>query len=140
MRDPRLAGEGNVIEDAFASIRDDYKAPKYPIVLAHGLFGFDEIHPAGRMLPGVQYWSGIEEALAVKGIEVITATVPPSDRIEVRAQQLADDISAKANGKAVNIIAYDFLLLPEQFLTNERVGIAWYVTGLAALKTMLTLV
>lgn len=104
--DPRLSPSGNVIEDDFASVRNDYRAPKHPIVLAHGLFGFDEIYPAGRMLPGVQYWSGIEEALATKGIEVITATVPPSDRIEVRAQRLADDINAKAKGKAVNIIAY----------------------------------
>lgn len=104
-QNPRLSPTGDVIEDDFARIREDYSTPKHPIVLAHGLFGFDEIHPVGRMLPGVQYWSGIEEALATKGIEVITATVPPSGRIEVRAQRLADDINAKAKGKAVNIIA-----------------------------------
>lgn len=104
-QDPRLSPEGDVIEDEFASLREDYQAPRNPIVLAHGLFGFDEIHPVGRMLPGVQYWSGIEEALATKGIEVITATVPPSGRIEVRAQRLAEDIEMKAKGKAVNIIA-----------------------------------
>ena len=103
-KDPRLS-DGNVIQDDFANLREEYKTPKNPIVLAHGLFGFDELHPLGRMLPGVEYWSGIEEALAAKGIEVITATVPPSGRVEVRAQRLAEDIEAKADGKAVNIIA-----------------------------------
>lgn len=103
--DPRISPQGDVVQDDFASIREDYQAPKHPLVLAHGLFGFDEIHPAGRMLPGVQYWSGIEEALAAKGVEVITATVPPSGRVEVRAARLAEDIERKAGGKAVNIIA-----------------------------------
>lgn len=103
--DPRLSAKGNAIQDDFARLREDYQAPKHPIVLAHGLFGFDELYPAGRMLPGVQYWSGIEEALAAKGVKVITATVPPSGRVEVRAERLATDIETKADGKAVNIIA-----------------------------------
>lgn len=101
--DPRLSDLDNVIEDDFAVIRDKYQAPKHPIILAHGLLGFDELHMTG--LPGVQYWYGISEALAAKGVEVITAEVPPSGRIEVRAQRLAEAIERKAGGKSVNIIA-----------------------------------
>lgn len=81
-------------------------APKYPVVLAHGLLGFDELRLAGPYLPGVQYWRGIKEALTARGIEVITATVPPSSSIEERAEQLARNIEAGARGKDVNIIAY----------------------------------
>jgi triacylglycerol lipase len=81
------------------------EAPRNPIILAHGLFGFDELHLAGALLPGVQYWRGIREALAMKNIEVITATVPPSGSIENRAAKLAEGIAAKAAGKSVNIIA-----------------------------------
>lgn len=81
-------------------------APKYPVVLAHGLLGFDELRLAGPYLPGVQYWRGIKEALTARGIEVITATVPPSASIEARAEQLARNIEAGARGKDVNIIAY----------------------------------
>lgn len=81
-------------------------APKYPVVLAHGLLGFDELRLAGPYLPGVQYWRGIKEALTARGIEVITATVPPSASIEERAEQLARNIEAGARGKDVNIIAY----------------------------------
>lgn len=80
--------------------------PKHPIVLAHGLLGFDELRLAGPYLPGVQYWRGIREALTARGVEVITATVPPSASIEQRAEELARDIEAGAKGKDVNIIAY----------------------------------
>jgi triacylglycerol lipase len=103
--DPRLADVEDVIRDQFAVLREDYKAPKHPIILAHGLLGFDELHLAGQNLPGVRYWYGITEALAGRGIEVITATVPPSGSIEDRAAKLADTIARKADGKAVNIIA-----------------------------------
>lgn len=41
-----------------------------------------------------------------RGIDVITATVPPSGSIEARAEQLARNIEAEAQGKDVNIIAY----------------------------------
>ncbi|KAF5866773.1 hypothetical protein ETB97_009931 [Aspergillus alliaceus] len=103
--DPRLEELGKVIEDEYAVIRDNYATPKHTIILAHGLLGFDELRLAGPYFPGVQYWRGIKEALSVKGIEVITATVPPSGSIEARAEELARDIAAGARGKAVNIIA-----------------------------------
>lgn len=75
-------------------------------MLAHGLLGFDELRLAGPYLPGIQYWRGIKEALSLKGIQVITATVPPSASIEMRAKALAEDIAIGARGKRVNIIAY----------------------------------
>lgn len=80
--------------------------PKHAVVLAHGLFGFGELRLAGPYLPGLQYWRGIKEALSMKGVQVITATVPPSASIEIRAEELARDIAIEAKGKAVNIIAY----------------------------------
>ena len=103
--DPRLSNLDHVIEDDFAVLRSTYQAPKHPIILAHGLLGFNELHPVGELLPGVQYWYGITEALAAKGVEVITAAVPPSGRIEARAERLAEAIERQAAGKAVSIIA-----------------------------------
>ncbi|RJE25835.1 Triacylglycerol lipase [Aspergillus sclerotialis] len=103
--DPRLADLGKVIRDEYAVIREGYASPKHPIVLAHGLFGFDELRLAGPYLPGVKYWRGIREALEMKGMKVITATVPPSGSIEARAEELARDIAIGAGGKDVNIIA-----------------------------------
>lgn len=83
------------------------ETPKNPIILAHGLFGFDEIHlPPKHLLPGIHYWRGIREALTAKGIDVFTTTVPASATIEQRAVRLGEDIAAKAGGRSVNIIAY----------------------------------
>jgi triacylglycerol lipase len=82
------------------------ETPRYPIILAHGLFGFDELHLAGDLLPGIHYWRGITEALGANGIDVFTASVPGSASIEQRAAQLGRDIAQKAGGRSVNIIAY----------------------------------
>ena len=79
--------------------------PKNPIILSHGLLGFDELSLAGSYFPKVHYWRGITEALRANGIEVITASVPASASIEERAAKLSDDILKKAHGKSVNIIA-----------------------------------
>ncbi len=81
------------------------ETPKYPVVLAHGLLGFDELHLVGKNLPGIHYWRGIAEAMSRNGIEVITTHVPASSSIEERAAKLSSDIEAKAKGKSVNIIA-----------------------------------
>ncbi|KAL8941158.1 MAG: hypothetical protein Q9211_001932 [Gyalolechia sp. 1 TL-2023] len=96
---------GRAIVDDFATIRSKYQTPKNPIVLAHGLLGFDELHLAGASLPGIHYWRGIAEAMTKNGIEVITTSVPASSSIEERAAKLGADIEAKAGGKSVNIIA-----------------------------------
>lgn len=74
-------------------------------MLAHGLLGFDEIRLAGSFLPAIQYWRGIRDALSLKGVEVITTSVPPYGTIEKRAEELAANIVAQARGKDVNIIA-----------------------------------
>ncbi|KAL2808942.1 Alpha/Beta hydrolase protein [Aspergillus granulosus] len=103
--DPRLEDLGKVIRDEYAVIREHYDSPKHPIILAHGLLGFAELRLAGPLLPGIQYWRGIKEALSMKGIEVHTATVPPSASIEMRAEALEKTIASAARGKKVNIVA-----------------------------------
>ncbi|KAK4541930.1 hypothetical protein LTR36_007294 [Oleoguttula mirabilis] len=106
-QDTRLAEavDNHIIHDRFAALRNEYQTPKNPIILAHGLLGFEELHLAGQNLPGIKYWYGITDALAAKGVEVITATVPPSGSIEKRAAKLAESIERRAGGRAVNIIA-----------------------------------
>lgn len=104
--DPRLKDIGVTIRDDFAILRDKYDAPKHPIVLAHGLLGFDELRLAGKWLPGVQYWRGIREALEGKGVKVITTSVPTTGSISERAEVLHEQIRDKAQGEDVNIIAH----------------------------------
>jgi triacylglycerol lipase len=94
-------------------------APKYPIVLAHGLMGFDELRLAGSLLPGVQYWRGIKQALQANGIEVIIASVPATGSIEERAFKLGQDIASKADGKSVNIIAHSMGGLDARYMISR---------------------
>ncbi|KAJ5054084.1 uncharacterized protein L3040_000368 [Drepanopeziza brunnea f. sp. 'multigermtubi'] len=117
--DPRINDLGRAIEDDFATIRANYDTPKYPIVLAHGLLGFDELRLAGTLLPGVHYWRGITDAMRANGMEVITASVPPSGSIEERALKLGQDIAAKANGKSVNIIAHSMGGLDARYMISR---------------------
>ncbi|PGH14571.1 hypothetical protein AJ80_05891 [Polytolypa hystricis UAMH7299] len=105
LADPRLEKLGPQIIDEYATIREVYQKPKTPIVLAHGLLGFDELRLAGKLLPGVQYWRGIKDVFLMKGIEVLTAHVPPAASIEQRAEELMKGIERKIQGKEVNIIA-----------------------------------
>ncbi|KAH8808061.1 triacylglycerol lipase [Xylogone sp. PMI_703] len=117
--DSRINDLGRAIEDDFATIREKYATPKYPIVLAHGFLGFDELRLAGSLLPGIQYWRGITEALRANGIEVITTSVPASGSIEDRAAHLGREIAKKANGKAVNIVAHSMGGLDARYMISR---------------------
>lgn len=117
--DPRINDLGRAIEDDFATIRQNYATPKYPIVLAHGLMGFDELRLAGSLLPGVQYWRGITDAMRANGINVITAHVPATGSIEERALKLGQDIASKADGKSVNIVAHSMGGLDARYMISR---------------------
>lgn len=120
-KDPRINILGREIEDDFATIREFYATPKYPIVLAHGLLGFSELRlvPDFVPFPRVHYWRGITDALRSNGIEVVIASVPASGSIEGRAAKLGQDIAAKANGKSVNIIAHSMGGLDARYMISR---------------------
>ncbi|PUU74122.1 hypothetical protein B9Z19DRAFT_483769 [Tuber borchii] len=107
--DPRVRQLGRTLSDEFAVIREKYQTPKNPIVLCHGLLGFDELRPFGNYLPGVHYWRGITEAFNANNIEVILTSVPASGSIEVRAKVLAECIQLKAKGRNVNMIGHSMV-------------------------------
>ncbi|KAF4617017.1 hypothetical protein G7Y89_g15132 [Cudoniella acicularis] len=117
--DPRINDLGRAISDDFATIRENYTTPKNPIVLAHGLLGFDELRLGGDLLPGIHYWRGITDAMRANGIEVITASVPAAASIEERAAKLGQDIAEKANGKSVNIIAHSMGGLDARYMISQ---------------------
>lgn len=100
-------------------LTDGIATPKYPIVLAHGLMGFDTLKVAGSLVPGVQYWRGIVAAMQANGIEVITASVPPSASIEERALKLGEDIAKRADGRSVNIIAHSMGGLDARYMISQ---------------------
>ena len=58
-----------------------YAQTKYPILLVHGLFGFDSI-------AGVEYWYDIPESLRAEGATVYVDTVSAANSTQVRGEQL----------------------------------------------------
>ncbi|KAF1831026.1 alpha/beta-hydrolase [Decorospora gaudefroyi] len=133
--DPRLSNFGRELVDEFAVMRDKYDTPKNTIVLAHGLLGFDELRLAGQFIPGIQYWRGITDALAHKGIEVIVAAVPPSGSIEARSAKLAERIAQQAKGKRVNIIAHSMRGLDSRYMISQLRPTDFKILSLTTIAT-----
>ena len=79
--------------------------PPYPIVLAHGFFGFEDFAGAGY----VSYFYNLKEALAESGETVFTPSVDPFNSSEVRGAQLLariEQVLAATGHEKVNIIAH----------------------------------
>lgn len=79
--------------------------PPYPVVLAHGFFGFESF--AG--LDFVTYFYGVKDALAAEGIVVYTPAVAPFNDSTVRGAQLAtaiQEILAETGHAKVNLIGH----------------------------------
>lgn len=79
-----------------------YTQTKYPIVLAHGMLGFDK-------LLGVNYWYGIPSALRSGGATVYSTSVSQLDTSEKRGEQLlsqVESIVAISGKKKVNLIGH----------------------------------
>lgn len=90
-------------------IASNYTAPRNPIVLCHGLFGFDIRGPEN--IPALQfhYWSGVEDTLAKLGAKVIVTKVPQAGSIWERSHALHTILKSIAVGKNVNFVAHSMV-------------------------------
>jgi len=64
---------------------DTYTQTRYPIVLVHGLFGFDSLGP-------IEYWYGIPAALRSGGAKVFITQESAANASEVRGEQLLSEL------------------------------------------------
>ena len=79
-----------------------YTKTKYPIVLTHGMLGFDSIL-------GVDYWYGIPSSLRSDGASVYITEVSQLNTSELRGEELLDQVEeiAAISGKGkVNLIGH----------------------------------
>ncbi|MES2114719.1 MAG: triacylglycerol lipase [Pseudomonadota bacterium] len=79
-----------------------YTQTKYPIVLVHGLFGFDSLGP-------VDYFYGIASGLQSGGARVYVTTVSAANSTEVRGEQLLTQVKqilAATGATKVNLIGH----------------------------------
>jgi triacylglycerol lipase len=115
-----LASLNPMITTDFQYLHPKYSAPTNPIVLAHGLMGFDELRLLPyNLIPGVQYWRGITAAYRAHNIECITTTVSATGSIEDRAASLFHQIRTKCPGRAVNIVAHSMGGLDARYLISR---------------------
>ncbi|MEW9897673.1 triacylglycerol lipase [Chitinivorax sp. PXF-14] len=94
-----LAGALTLAQPAAAT---GYTQTRYPIVLVHGLFGWDN-------LLGIDYWYGIPSALTSDGARVYVAQVSAANSSEVRGEQLLAEVKqilAITGAKKVNLIGH----------------------------------
>lgn len=86
-----------------------YIPPRDPIILCHGLFGFDISGP--QSIPALQthYWSGVEDTLAKLGAKVIVTKVPHAGTIWERSNALHNILKSILVGKNVNFVAYSMV-------------------------------
>jgi triacylglycerol lipase len=90
---------------------------KAPIVLAHGLFGFDQI-ALGR-LTLASYFRGIPGWLRSAGNRVLVTKVPPIAGIEARARRLGAQIAAAFPDEPVHLIGHSMGGLDARMLLSD---------------------
>lgn len=87
---------------AQAQAASDYTKTRYPIVLVHGLFGFDSLF-------GLDYFYGIPSALRHDGARVFVAQVSAANSTEVRGEQLLAEVRsilAITGASKVNLVGH----------------------------------
>lgn len=98
---------------------------KYPILLIHGLFGFEKI-------AGYPYFYKIAEALEQQGAQVFTPVVSAANTTEQRGKQLilqVKQILAHTNANKVNLIGHSHGALTARYVAAHHPQLIASVTS-----------
>lgn len=98
------SSQSQKVDAPFAS--SNYAKTKYPIVFAHGMFGFTRI---GLDSLGIDYWYQILPDLARNGTNTWAARMSPLNSSEVRGEQYIqqlEEIMAMTGAKKLNLIGH----------------------------------
>src|SRR5229473_2491236 len=108
------------------------RAPRlrHPVILAHGMLGFDEIAVAGRRH---HYFRKITDALSGVDAKFHTPRVPAAAPIAVRAEQLRALVD-ELPGERVNVIAHSMGGLDARYAIS-RLGLRDRVASLVTIGT-----
>lgn len=108
------------------STPSNYTDTRYPIVLVHGMFGFDNI-------VGVDYWYGVAEDLRQYGADVYTTQVPALDSTIARGEALLPQVEAIAAvyGK-VNLIGHSHGGPTARYIAKVRPDLVASVTSVGS--------
>jgi triacylglycerol lipase len=105
---------------------------KNPIVLIHGLFGFESIRIAGWAV--LSYFPGIPDLLRAAGNRVLVPRLSPTAGIAERAAQLKGFLDTHSPNEPVHLLAHSMGGLDARYLIS-RLGMADRVLSLTTLGT-----
>ena len=103
-----------------------------PIVLVHGLLGYDRLSVFGFTV--ATYFPGIAENLREAGNRVLVPCLSPTDGVAKRAAQLKEFLEREAPGEPVHLIAHSMGGLDSRYLIS-RLGMAPNVLSLTTIGT-----
>lgn len=112
------------------AVRPRRSGPRHPVVLAHGLLGFDEIR-IGRARHA--YFRGVPERLGREGCIVHACRVAKTAAVAERAAELAAFVRA-LQAKRVNLVAHSMGGLDARYAL-ARLGLARKVVSLVTVGT-----
>ena len=107
-----------------------YTQTKYPIVLVHGLFGFDNIGP-------VEYFYGIPSSLRADGAKVYTVQVSAANSTEVRGEQLLSQVKkilAATGASKVNLMGHSHGGPTIRYVASVRSDLVASATSIAGVN------
>src|SRR5262245_61155581 len=87
-----------------------------PVVLVHGLLGFDRLKIAG--LTVAHYFAGIPDMLRAAGNRVLVPALSPTEAVAVRAQQLKDFLARESPGEPVHLLAHSMGGLDARYMIS----------------------
>ena len=107
-----------------------YTQTKYPIVLVHGLFGFDSLGP-------VDYFYGIASGLRSGGATVYVTSVSAANSTEVRGEQLllqVKQILAATGATKVNLVGHSHGGPTSRYVASVRPDLVASVTSVGGVN------
>lgn len=107
-----------------------YTQTHYPIVLVHGLFGFDSVG-------AVDYFYGIAPALRADGADVYVTSVSAANSTEVRGEQLlvqVKQILASSGAAKVNLIGHSHGAPTARYVASLRPDLVASVTSVGGVN------
>ncbi|UDM17679.1 triacylglycerol lipase [Vogesella sp. XCS3] len=119
-------GMGTVPADSEAT----YTKTKYPIVLVHGVLGFDSFL-------GMDYFYGIPAELQRGGAQVFVAQVSPADSYEKRGEQLLAQVQrivAMTGSQKVNLIGHSMGSPTSRYVASVRPDLVASVTSVGGVN------
>jgi triacylglycerol lipase len=88
-----------------------------PIVLVHGLFGFDKLQIAGATL--ASYFPAIPELMRSAGNRVLIPALTPTGGVEQRAAQLKDFLLRNSPNEQAHLIAHSMGGLDARYMISS---------------------